>query len=83
MSALDPYVTAFYRQSIGRPFDAAYADFSNAFATNNVLLQTARTELTELTARGVARNDFQGDHEGKIRARVLSRMLAQFDARKG
>jgi hypothetical protein len=78
-----PYVTAFYRRSAGhalRDVDSRHADFVSAFKANPALAAAAREEMNALAARGQARGDFQGDHEGKIRYRALSRMMAQFDA---
>lgn len=83
MTSADPYITAFYRRSTGRPFDSAYADFVAAFRADPALVQTARTELEALKQTGAMRNGFQGDHEGNIRARALTRMLSQFDSGKG
>ena len=82
MSDLAPYVTAFHRKGMGLKSDPAYIDFVAAFSADASIVSAARQELSDLQRRGAARDDFKGDHEGKIRARALSRMLEQFDNRK-
>lgn len=77
-----PFITAFHRKSMGLKAKHEHVDFVSAFAADPDMVSAAQQELAQLQHRGAARDDFKGDHEGKIRHRALSRMLEQFDQRK-
>jgi hypothetical protein len=77
-----PYITAFHRKSAGFKPDLKYVDFISAFKQDADMVEKARSELSALRIRGAGRDDFKGDHEGKIREQALSRMLDQFDGKK-
>lgn len=76
---LDAYISAFHRFSVGREHTLDL-DYLAAFRADPALVEAARAEKTRLEAtRRMGREDFPGDHEGRVRHAALTRMLKQFD----
>ena len=82
MSALDPYVTALYRPTVGYQADPAYSDFTAAARADPSLLDEARAEvarLSDTTGRRNLHEPNNGCHESRIRHDMLVQMLAAYD----
>ena len=87
MSALDRYVTAAYRATLGYSVDPASVDYLTFLRANPDAVTEARDEVAALSnpraGLRVFSRENQGAHEQKVRYDMLTKMLAAFDAAEG
>lgn len=80
--ALQDYITAYHRASVGAKPDREFVDFLSAFKNDPALVTEARAERDRLDNLGnnPSIQLFQRDHESKMKFRALVNMLASFDS---